>query len=82
MSDGSIDLKAEARARALSVPQDEINVRDDQPHWPYFELQLRVIWEEIIRRFPVIELTGEPSRIASSFIHGYDDLPVVIPHRT
>ncbi len=46
------------------------------------ELQLRVIWEEIMQRFPVIELTGEPSRIASSFIHGYDDLQVVIPHRT
>jgi cytochrome P450 len=46
------------------------------------ELQLRVIWEEIMKRFPVIELTGEPSRIASSFIHGYDDLQVVIPHRT
>ena len=46
------------------------------------ELQLRVIWEEILKRFPAIELTGEPSRIASSFIHGYDDLQVVIPHRT
>jgi cytochrome P450 len=45
------------------------------------ELQLRIVWEEIMKRFPVIELTGEPSRIASSFIHCYDHLPVVIPRR-
>jgi cytochrome P450 len=42
MSDGSIDLRAEARARAFSIPLDEINVADDQlyrtdTHWPYFE---------------------------------------------
>jgi len=42
MSDGSIDLKAEARARAFSIPLEEINVADDQlyrtdTHWPYFE---------------------------------------------
>jgi cytochrome P450 len=45
------------------------------------ELQLRVIWEEILRRFPVIEVTGEPTRVASSFIKGYERLPVVIPAR-
>ncbi|HLK23028.1 MAG TPA: cytochrome P450 [Caulobacteraceae bacterium] len=45
------------------------------------ELQLKVIWEEIMRRFPTIELAGEPIRIASSFIHGYAELPVLIPAR-
>jgi cytochrome P450 len=45
------------------------------------ELQLRVIWEEILKRFPVIELVGEPVRTASTFIHGYERLPVVIPTR-
>jgi len=45
------------------------------------ELQLKVIWEQILRRFLTIELAGEPSRIASSFIHGYDYLPVRIPRR-
>ncbi|MFZ5670519.1 MAG: cytochrome P450 [Pseudomonadota bacterium] len=46
------------------------------------ELQLRIIWEEILRRFPRIEVTGEPVRVASSFVKGYEHLPVVIPGRT
>jgi cytochrome P450 len=45
------------------------------------ELQLRVIWEEILRRFPVIQVTAEPTRVASSFIKGYERLPVNIPTR-
>ena len=46
------------------------------------ELQLRVIWEEIMQRFPDIQLMGEPVRVASSFIKGYERLPVLIPART
>ena len=42
------------------------------------ELQLRVIWEEILKRFSNIELTGEPQRVLSSFIRGYEFLPVRI----
>ncbi|HXV00777.1 MAG TPA: cytochrome P450 [Caulobacteraceae bacterium] len=45
------------------------------------ELQLKIIWEEILKRFPKIELTGEPERVYSSFIHGYTKLPVVIETR-
>jgi cytochrome P450 len=45
------------------------------------ELQLKVIWEEIIRRFPKIEVTGQPRRVYSSFVKGYEHLPVVIPTR-
>jgi cytochrome P450 len=45
------------------------------------ELQLRVIWEEIMKRFPVIQVIGEPVRVASSFIKGYEQLPVIIPAR-
>ncbi len=40
------------------------------------ELQLKIIWEEIMKRFPAIEVTGEPSRVPSSFVKGYDKLPV------
>ena len=40
------------------------------------ELQLKIIWEEIMKRFSNIELTGEPSRVPSSFVKGYDRLPV------
>ena len=45
------------------------------------ELQLKIIWEEILRRFPVIEVTGEPTFVYSSFVKGYERLPVVIPRR-
>ena len=45
------------------------------------ELQLKVIWEEIMQRFPNIQLMGEPTRVASSFIKGYETLPVMIPAR-
>jgi cytochrome P450 len=45
------------------------------------ELQLTIIWEEILKRFPVIELVGEPVRTYSGFVHGYESMPVVIPAR-
>ncbi|MDR3467435.1 MAG: cytochrome P450, partial [Xanthobacteraceae bacterium] len=43
------------------------------------ELQLRIIWEEILKRFPRIEVVGEPKRVYSSFVRGYEVLPVRIP---
>jgi cytochrome P450 len=43
------------------------------------ELQLRILWEEILARFPVIEVMGEPTRTVSSFVRGYTRLPVRIP---
>ncbi len=43
------------------------------------ELQLTILWEEIMKRFPVIELMEEPQRIYSNFIHGITALPVRIP---
>ncbi len=45
------------------------------------ELQLTIIWEEILKRFPVVELAGEPTRTHSVFVKGYESLPVVIPRR-
>jgi cytochrome P450 len=45
------------------------------------ELQLKIIWEEILARFPKIEVVGPPRRVYSSFVHGYEHLPVVIPTR-
>ena len=45
------------------------------------EMQLTIIWEEILKRFPVIELAGEPVRTYSSFVHGYESMPVIIPAR-
>ncbi len=45
------------------------------------ELQLKIIWEEILKRFPKIEVMGEPKRVYSSFVKGYESLPVGIPSR-
>jgi cytochrome P450 len=42
------------------------------------ELQLKIIWEEILKRFSRIEVTGEPRRVRSSFVKGYETLPVRI----
>lgn len=43
------------------------------------ELQLRILWEEIMRRYPVIEVMGPAKRVYSNFIHGIRSLPVRIP---
>ena len=43
------------------------------------ELQLTILWEEIMKRFPVIELLEEPKRIYSSFVHGISSMMVRIP---
>ena len=43
------------------------------------EMQLRVVWEEILSRYPVIEVVGEPRRLRSNFVKGYEYLPVRIP---
>src|SRR5512140_841470 len=45
------------------------------------ELQLKIIWEEILKRFPKIEVVGAPTFVPSSFVKGYEKLPVVIPTR-
>ena len=43
------------------------------------ELQLRILWEEILKRYPVIEVMGPARRVYSNFIHGIRSLPVRIP---
>jgi cytochrome P450 len=43
------------------------------------ELQLRILWEEIMQRYPVIEVTGPARRVYSNFIHGIRSLPARIP---
>ncbi len=46
------------------------------------EMQLTIIWEEILKRFPEIKVVGEPVLNYSAFVHGYESLPVIIPSRT
>jgi cytochrome P450 len=43
------------------------------------EMQLRVVWEEMLSRFPLIEVVGEPRRLHNNFVKGYEYLPVRIP---
>ncbi|MCI3134463.1 cytochrome P450 [Phenylobacterium aquaticum] len=42
------------------------------------ELQLRIVWEEILKRWTQIEVVGEPKMVRSSFVKGYESLPVRI----
>ncbi len=42
------------------------------------ELQLRILWEEIMERFEHIEVLEEPERTAHSFVKGYTWMPVIL----
>jgi len=42
------------------------------------EMQLRVLWEEILKRFKDVEVVGKPERTKSTFIRGYSSLPVIL----
>ena len=43
------------------------------------EMQLKVMWQEILKRFKRIEVVGEPKRMRSNFVKGYEAMPVRIP---
>jgi cytochrome P450 len=40
------------------------------------EMQLRILWEELLVRFSHIEVLGEPERVQSNFVMGYTNLQV------
>jgi cytochrome P450 len=42
------------------------------------DLQLRILWEEILRRELEIEVVGPPKRLYSNFLRGFRELPVRI----
>ncbi len=42
------------------------------------ELQLRILWEEVLKRYDRIEMVGDPVYLWSSFVHGITELPVRI----
>ena len=42
------------------------------------EMQLRIVWEEIMQRFEKVEVVGEPERIYSSFVKGYSKMNVIL----
>ena len=42
------------------------------------ELQLKIVWEELLKRGIIPEVVGEPERVYSNFVKGYATLPVRI----
>ena len=40
------------------------------------EMQLRIVWEEILKRFKHVEVIGEPERSLSAFVKGYSSMKV------
>jgi len=40
------------------------------------EMQLRILWEEIMNRFRLVEVVGDPIRVRSNFVKGFSELPV------
>lgn len=40
------------------------------------ELQLRILWEELLKRFDKIETVDEPKHVQSNFVRGYSELMV------
>jgi cytochrome P450 len=45
------------------------------------ELQLRILWEEILKRFPEIQVVGQIERVPSAFVRGYATMQTLIPER-
>ncbi len=75
--------------RVIDSPDDFVIERDRVRHHLSFgfgihrcmgnrlaEMQLRVLWEEIMKRFRFVELVGEPVRVQSNFVRGFAELPV------
>jgi len=46
------------------------------------ELQLRILWEELLKRFDKIETLGEPKYVQSNFVRGYSELMVQLTAKT
>jgi cytochrome P450 len=42
------------------------------------EMQLRIVWEEIMNRFEKVEIVGTPKRLKSNFVRGITEMPVIL----
>lgn len=45
------------------------------------ELQLKILWEELLARFENIEVLSEPERVQSNFVRGYATMMVTLTRR-
>jgi cytochrome P450 len=41
-------------------------------------MQLRTVWEEILKHFDRIEVVGEPCRLKSNFVREITRMPVIL----
>ncbi len=46
------------------------------------EMQLRILWEEILKRFEHIEVVDEPQYVQSNFVNGYTNMMVIVTAKT
>ena len=42
-------------------------------------MQLKIVWEEMLKRFAGSRWSANPKRVYSSFVRGIESLPVRIP---
>ena len=42
------------------------------------EMQLRILWEELLRRYSHVEVAGNPVRVQSNFVRGFESMPVIL----
>jgi len=45
------------------------------------EMQLRILWEELVARFRFVEVMGDPVRVRACFVKGFAELPARIHPR-
>lgn len=43
------------------------------------EMQLRILWEKILAKFPKIEVVGDVECLTSNYVSGIEKMPVRIP---
>ncbi len=43
------------------------------------EMQIKILWEEILKRFERIDVVGQPERVLSNFVRGFTSMDVRIP---
>jgi cytochrome P450 len=65
------------------TPNDHVAFGAGGPHFclgaSLARLEARVMFEEMLTRFPDLEPAGAPHRLRSNFIHGIKELPVRLP---
>ena len=75
---GLADVVEDAVLEHLAARQRAIGGQRD-PRSSGGAQQLKILWEKLLARFPVIEVMGPPTRVKSAFVRGFTQLPVRIP---